>query len=53
LTVNEIRRLFTALLTTTVHTIAHRLRWSLRRRWHQAHARRSHYKRRLATDLRS
>jgi SRSO17 transposase len=53
LTVNEIRRLFTALLTTTVHTIAHRLRWSLWRRRHQAHARHSHYKRRLAAELHS
>jgi hypothetical protein len=51
LTVNEIRRLFAVLLTTTVHTIAHRLHWSLWRRWHQARARRSHYKRRLAAEL--
>jgi hypothetical protein len=47
LTVNEIRRLFTALLNSRVHTIEHRLRWSRWRRTHQARARRSHYKRRL------
>jgi SRSO17 transposase len=42
---------FTVLVTPTVYTIAHRLRWSPWRRWHQARARRSHYKRRLAAEL--
>jgi SRSO17 transposase len=51
LTVNEIRRLFTILINPTVHTIAHRLRWSLWRRTHQARARRCHYKRRLTAEL--
>ena len=53
LTVNEIRRLFNALLTATIHTISHRLAWSLWRRWHQARARHSHYKRRLTAELNS
>jgi SRSO17 transposase len=51
LTINEIRRLFTLLVNTTIHTVAHRLRWSLWRRQHQAHARRCHYKRRLTAEL--
>jgi hypothetical protein len=51
LTVNEIRHLFTTLVTTTIHTVQHRLHWSLWRRRHQARARRCHYKRRLAAEL--
>jgi SRSO17 transposase len=51
LTVNEIRRLFTALVNTTIHTVEHRWRWSLWRRTHQARARRCHYKRRLTIEL--
>jgi SRSO17 transposase len=46
LTVNEIRHLFTKLITNTVHTINHWLAWSRWRRTHQARARTSHYKRR-------
>ena len=51
LTVNEIRRLFTTLVSPVIHTVAHRLRWSHWRRRHQASARRSHYKRRLTAEL--
>jgi hypothetical protein len=51
LTVNEIRRLFTVLANTAIHTVAHHLRWSLWRRAHQARARRAHYKRRLTAEL--
>ena len=51
LTVNEIRRLFTVLVNTAAHTVAHHLHWSLWRRTHQARARRSHYKRRLTAEL--
>jgi SRSO17 transposase len=51
LTVNEIRRLFTALLNLSVHSIEHHLHWSRWRRTHQARARRSHYKRRLTVAL--
>ncbi len=51
LSVNEIRRLFTTLINTTIHTVEHRLRWSLWRRSHQARARRCHYKQRLIADL--
>ena len=51
LSVNELRRLFTALVNAVVHTVAHHLRWSLWRRTHQAGARRSHYKRRLPADI--
>jgi SRSO17 transposase len=51
LTVNEIRRLFTTLVNPTIHTLAHRLRWSLWRRTHQARARQCHYKRRLTAEL--
>jgi SRSO17 transposase len=50
LTVNETRRLFTALITTAVLTTEHRLRWSIWRRTHQARARRCHYKRRLIAE---
>lgn len=45
LTLNEIRRLFIGLRTTTAHTIKHLLRWSRWRRRHQAVARASHYRR--------
>ena len=46
LTFNEIRRLFTRLITNTTHTIDHWLHWSTWRRRHQARARTSHYHRR-------
>jgi SRSO17 transposase len=51
LTVAEIRRLFTVLVIRPARNTAHRLHWSLWRRHHQATARRSHYKRRLAAEL--
>jgi len=51
LTVNEIRRLFTSLVNMTIHTVEHRLHWSLWRRTHQARARRSHYKWHLMAEL--
>ena len=50
LTRNEIRRLFTAILSAPIRDIGHRLRWSTWRRRHQAQARTSHY-RRQATRL--
>jgi SRSO17 transposase len=43
LTFNEIRRLFTRLITNTVHPISHWLAWSHWRRQHQARAKTSHY----------
>jgi SRSO17 transposase len=46
LTFNEIRRLFTKLVTNTMHPISHWLAWSQWRRRHQARARTSHYRRR-------
>jgi hypothetical protein len=46
LTVNEIRHLFAKLVTNTVHTIGHWLRWSRWRRQHQARAKTSHDRRR-------
>jgi hypothetical protein len=46
LTFNEIRRLFTHLITNTIHAIDHWLHWSTWRRRHQATARTSHYRRR-------
>jgi hypothetical protein len=46
LTVAEFRRLFTALLLATTHTIETLLRWSRWRRQHQARAKTSHYRRR-------
>ncbi len=46
LTRNEIRRLFTKLITNTTHTIVHCLHWSNWRRRHQARAKTSHYRRR-------
>jgi SRSO17 transposase len=46
LTLNEIRRIFTRLLTRPAHDLAHLLRWSRWRRRHQATARACHYRRR-------
>jgi SRSO17 transposase len=46
LTLNEIRRMFARLATTTIHTIDHWLHWSTWRRLHQARAKTSHYRRR-------
>ncbi|MFG2030442.1 IS701 family transposase [Streptomyces sp. NPDC048825] len=48
LTCNEVQRLFTAPLTQPIRDLAHRLRWSIWRRRHQARARRSHYRRQAA-----
>jgi SRSO17 transposase len=45
LTCNEIQRLFAALVIQPVTDAAHRLRWSLWRRRHQARARTCHYRR--------
>jgi hypothetical protein len=47
LTLNEVRRL----INTGIIRLAHRLRWSQRRRRHQARARRCHYTRRLNLEL--
>jgi SRSO17 transposase len=47
LTRNEIRRLFTAAITT-IRAAAHHLHWSTWRRRHQARARTSHYQRQRA-----
>jgi hypothetical protein len=47
-TVNEIRHLFSKLITNTVHTISYWLHWSAWRRRHQQRALTSHYKRRAA-----
>jgi hypothetical protein len=44
LTVNEIRRLFDALLSAARHTIGTLLAWLTWRRRHQAHARDCHYR---------
>jgi hypothetical protein len=46
LTLNEIRRLFSRLITNTIRTIDHWLHWSAWRRRHQASAKTSHYRRR-------
>lgn len=46
LTVPEIRRLFSRLITNTSHTISHWLHWSIWRRRHQARAKTSHYRHR-------
>lgn len=46
LSVNEIRKLFTTLATTTPAATKHTLHWSTWRRQHQAHARTCHYHRR-------
>jgi hypothetical protein len=59
LTAAEIRRLFGALIITPLRArlaappraISHAQHWSHWRRLHQGHARRSHYQRRLTTDL--
>jgi SRSO17 transposase len=59
LTAAEIRRLFGALIITPLRTrlaappraISHAQHWSHWRRLHQGRARRSHYQRRLTTDL--
>jgi SRSO17 transposase len=51
LTVNEIRRLLNLLVIQPRRDLAHRLRWSLWRRRHQATARQAHYQRRLIHDL--
>jgi hypothetical protein len=48
LTRNEIRRLFTAVITP-IRQPAHILHWSVWRRRHQARARASHYRRQAAT----
>jgi hypothetical protein len=44
LTVNELRRLFEALLLRPLHTLADILAWSRWRRRHQARARTSHHR---------
>jgi SRSO17 transposase len=46
ITVNELRRLFDALVLGKTATVEHILKWSNWRRKHQATARRCHYKRR-------
>ncbi len=46
LTVNETRRLFTALVARAAHPVAHVRHWSDWRRRHQAHAKTCHYRRR-------
>jgi len=48
LTANEIRHLFTGLLTRAGRDVTHLLRWSRWRRRHQAAARASHYRRQAA-----
>jgi SRSO17 transposase len=48
LTCNEIQRLFAALVIKPVADAAHRLRWSVWRRQHQARARTCHYRRQAA-----
>src|SRR5918997_6212713 len=48
LTVPEVRRLLVALVWSEPVPVARTLQWSFWRRRHQARARRSHYKRRLA-----
>jgi len=50
LTTAEVRRLFTTLLNKPLHRLSHLLHWSTWRRRHQAHARQSHYQRRLAAE---
>ncbi len=55
ITVNELRRLFDALVIGKTATVEHILKWSKWRRKHQATARRCHYKRRsepIELDLR-
>jgi hypothetical protein len=48
LTCNEAQHLFAALLTRPAGDLAHRLRWSVWRRRHQARARACHYRRQAA-----
>jgi hypothetical protein len=48
MTCNELQHLFTTLVTQPVADAAHRLRWSLWRRRHQARARTCHYQRQAA-----
>lgn len=48
LTCNEIRRLFTTLVSSPLHHAEHLLHWSRWRRQHQARARASHYRRQTA-----
>src|SRR5215210_4971364 len=48
LTVPEVRRLLVALVWSTPPPVERTMRWSFWRRRHQARARRSHYKRRMA-----
>jgi len=48
LTCNEIQHLFAALLAQPTGDLAHRLRWSVWRRRHQARARTCHYRRQAA-----
>ncbi|MDZ7918030.1 MAG: IS701 family transposase [Rhodococcus sp. (in: high G+C Gram-positive bacteria)] len=50
LTVNELRRLFDALVLGALANAEHILRWSIWRRKHQATARRCHYRRRSGTS---
>ena len=55
ITVNELRRLFDALVLGRIATVEHILKWSDWRRKHQATARRCHYRRRsepIELDLR-
>lgn len=49
LTSNEIRRLFTTLVSTPIQHAEHLLHWSRWRRRHQARAQASHYRRQAAT----
>lgn len=54
LSLNELRRLFDALVIGATATIEHVLKWSIWRRKHQARARQCHYHRRsehLKPDL--
>jgi SRSO17 transposase len=49
-TVNELRRLFDALVIGSTATVEHILRWSIWRRKHQQTARKCHYRRRSGTS---
>jgi hypothetical protein len=48
LSCNELQHLFAALVIQPIADAAHRLRWSQRRRRHQARARTCHYRRQAA-----
>ncbi|MEU8307893.1 IS701 family transposase [Actinomadura sp. NPDC048955] len=48
LSCNEIKHLFNTLAADPIHSLQHRLRWSIWRRRHQHRARASHYHRRQA-----